>query len=433
MRVVAAAALALLAALAPARADPAGHGGPVRALAVAEGGLVASGGFDSGVVLWPPGGGAAARRLTGHDAAVNGVVVAPDGARAVSVGDDGLAIGWDLAAGAERWRVATGAKLAAAAASPDGTLAAVASWDGTVRLLRTADGAPAAELDLGRGRERATGVAFVGPGGELVAAAGHLGTVRVWRAADGSLAREWRSPGLGVAALAGAAGGLIAAGGPDRGVRLWDAATGEPRGGELVGHGRPVSALALSRDGRWLASGAVDGQLVLWDVATGRPVAEALAGKGPVWALAFGARELHAGGMDGVVRRWSVPALEPLGRPPARVAVAAAPVPAGHERGAALFRACAVCHTLTPDGGNRAGPSLLGVLGRRAGTLPGYAYSPALAGSGIVWTEETVGRLFEVGPDVLTPGSKMPLQRVPDAADRAALVAYIRAAGERGP
>ena len=97
-------------------------------------------------------------------------------------------------------------------------------------------------------------------------------------------------------------------------------------------------------------------------------------------------------------------------------------------RGEALFKACALCHTLEPDGGNRAGPTLWGVFGRQAGAVPDYPYSEALAASGIIWTGETIARLFEVGPDILTPGSKMPVQRLPDPEDRADLVAFLRQA-----
>jgi len=98
------------------------------------------------------------------------------------------------------------------------------------------------------------------------------------------------------------------------------------------------------------------------------------------------------------------------------------------EHGKALFRACAFCHTLTPDGGNRAGPTLWNLFGRPAGAVDGYRYSAALKDSGIVWNEDTVARLFEVGPDAMTPGSKMPLQTIPSASDRADLVAYLKAA-----
>ena len=89
-------------------------------------------------------------------------------------------------------------------------------------------------------------------------------------------------------------------------------------------------------------------------------------------------------------------------------------------------RKCSICHTLTEDGGRRAGPSLMGVFGRRAGTLDGYAYSDALIGSDLTWSEETLDKLFDLGPAHYTPGSKMPMQRIVRAADRGDLIAYLK-------
>lgn len=71
-------------------------------------------------------------------------------------------------------------------------------------------------------------------------------------------------------------------------------------------------------------------------------------------------------------------------------------------------------------------PSLKGVFGRRAGTVKGYRYSQALEGSDIVWTEETIDQLFDLGPDHVTPGSKMPMQRIASARDRADLIAFLK-------
>ena len=94
------------------------------------------------------------------------------------------------------------------------------------------------------------------------------------------------------------------------------------------------------------------------------------------------------------------------------------------DPGAEVFRACVACHTLDPDSGNRAGPTLHGLFGRRIATLPGYNFSEALKHLDIVWTAETVAKLFEVGPAAYTPGTKMPEQKVgPD--DRAALVRFL--------
>ncbi|WP_029008436.1 c-type cytochrome [Azospirillum halopraeferens] len=104
-------------------------------------------------------------------------------------------------------------------------------------------------------------------------------------------------------------------------------------------------------------------------------------------------------------------------------------LPAGDPgKGEALFRACAFCHTLGPEGGRRAGPTLHRLFGRVAGAVDGYPYSDALRSSGIVWTEDTVSRLFEIGPDTMTPGSKMPLQRMTDPQQRADLIAYLKRA-----
>ena len=93
-----------------------------------------------------------------------------------------------------------------------------------------------------------------------------------------------------------------------------------------------------------------------------------------------------------------------------------------------LFQACAACHTLTPDGGNRAGPTLHGVFGRRIATAPGYNFSPALKDLDIVWGRETIARLFEIGPSRYTPGTKMPEQTINNHADREALVRFLEKA-----
>jgi cytochrome c len=98
---------------------------------------------------------------------------------------------------------------------------------------------------------------------------------------------------------------------------------------------------------------------------------------------------------------------------------------AAPERGAQVFRACAACHTLTPDDGARAGPTLHGVMGRRIATAPGYNFSDALKGMDIVWTKDTVARLFEIGPNAMTPGTKMPEQVITSAEDRRALVEWL--------
>ena len=130
---------------------------------------------------------------------------------------------------------------------------------------------------------------------------------------------------------------------------------------------------------------------------------------------------------DRTIRRWDAVTGDHIGQ----VAIAGAEDPlAAHadDRGAQVFRACVACHTLTPDEGNRAGPTLHGVFGRRIATLPGYNFSPALKKLDIVWTPETVSRLFEIGPMAYTPGTKMPEQKIGSAEDRNALVKFLEKA-----
>ncbi len=81
---------------------------------------------------------------------------------------------------------------------------------------------------------------------------------------------------------------------------------------------------------------------------------------------------------------------------------------------------CAMCHIA---GGGGQGPSLKGVVGRPAGSLAGFAYTPALKGSGLTWTAANLDR-FLTNPGALVPGTAM-LIRVNDAAQRAALIRFL--------
>ena len=86
------------------------------------------------------------------------------------------------------------------------------------------------------------------------------------------------------------------------------------------------------------------------------------------------------------------------------------------------------CHTLHAGDTNRAGPTLAGIFGRKIATLPGYRFSEALKRLDIVWTPETVAKLFEVGPMTYTPGTKMPDQKIGAPEDREALVRFLEKA-----
>ena len=91
-------------------------------------------------------------------------------------------------------------------------------------------------------------------------------------------------------------------------------------------------------------------------------------------------------------------------------------------RGKSAFVVCSGCHVLSGTG--YAGPSLAGVVGRRAATAPGFAYSKALQASGIVWTEPALDS-FLADPQKAVPGTAMPIG-APDPKDRADVIAYLK-------
>lgn len=95
--------------------------------------------------------------------------------------------------------------------------------------------------------------------------------------------------------------------------------------------------------------------------------------------------------------------------------------PAGDPvRGQNLYGACMGCHSLDQ---NDVGPRHRGVVGRKAGTVPGYRYSDALAHSGIVWTPANLDRWLS-GPQAMVPGAKM-FFHLTQARDRADVIAYL--------
>lgn len=91
--------------------------------------------------------------------------------------------------------------------------------------------------------------------------------------------------------------------------------------------------------------------------------------------------------------------------------------------GARVFARCSVCHTTVP-GKNGLGPSLAGVVGRKAGSVPGFSYSPAMKASGIVWTKEKI-QTFITNPQALVKGTRMMAPPVTNPKDRADVAAYL--------
>jgi cytochrome c len=91
--------------------------------------------------------------------------------------------------------------------------------------------------------------------------------------------------------------------------------------------------------------------------------------------------------------------------------------------GKLVFAQCRTCH-VTDAGVNKTGPSLNGIIGRKSGSVPGFAYSPANSSSGITWTKEKLFQYLEK-PQRVIPKTKMIFAGLPDAQKRADVIAYL--------
>jgi cytochrome c len=418
MRSLSAFAILLMLATPPAHAQLRGHGGPVRAVAIsADGAAALSGSFDSSAIRWSLTRNAAEQVLRFHDDAVNAVALLRDG-RAVTAGADGRIAIWSEGK-TQPDTVLQGhtAPIVALSVSPDGATLASAAWDQTVRLWPLAGG----EARVLEGHtQNVNGVAFTPDGKSVVSAAYDL-TLRIWPL-EGGVPTVVTLPAP-LSAVAVAADEIVAAGA--NGIVYFLDSAGKQKG-EVQASPTPVISLGVSRDGALVAAAGIRGSVAVIE-RKDRKLARTLVGPGlPVWSVAFlpDNRTMLTGGTDRMIRRWDAITGEHIGavamdeRQDPLAAYAGDP-------GAEIYRACVACHTLSPDEGNRAGPTLAGIFGRKIATLAGYNFSDALKKLDIVWTPETVAKLFEVGPAEYTPGTKMPEQRIGSAEDRKALTDFL--------
>ncbi|WP_422049293.1 c-type cytochrome [Shimia sp.] len=398
-----------------------GHGGPIKGIAVSpDGRQILTASFDNSLGFWRD---QEPLWLEGHEAAVNSVVFVTD-TLAVSAGDDFAVRLWDLSAGTSQLLGQHKGKVMALRVAPDGGSVASASWDGTVGIWPLSGGASRSiQVD-----SNVNDVAFAQDGAALFSASAD-GKIRLYDTATGDLRQLFLTNGFGVNTLVlredlgwlafGAVDGVTKIVTPDTAELIKD----------ITLERRPILAMTSSRDGRHLAVGDGEGYILMlntedWSIANDIRATH----RGPIWALAFSAdgENIHAGGLDEAMFSW------PLSDPddtPRMVAEGRAFLNGNDSasNGERQFqRKCSICHTLTGDSARRAGPTLKDVFGREAGTVSDYSYSDTLLTSDVIWTSQTIDALFDLGPDVYIAGTKMPVQRITRAEDRADLIAYLR-------
>jgi cytochrome c len=93
-------------------------------------------------------------------------------------------------------------------------------------------------------------------------------------------------------------------------------------------------------------------------------------------------------------------------------------------RGEQLYADCIACHPVERDV-HGIGPSLAGIIGRKAGEIAGYRYSGPLRRSGLTWTAEALDT-FIADPQASVPANRMPYAGMTNAAERADLIAYLQ-------
>jgi cytochrome c len=418
-----------------------GHGGPVHAIQLNEAKTRAlTGSFDYSMMLWDIGADKpkVLKRFDEHDHWVKAVSFLPGEKRALAGGGRDVWL-WDLESG-KSVHIFKGhtAEISALALSPDGKWAASASSDRTVRLWNLKNLKPGPVLTGHKGP--VNGVAFSRDGKNIYTAS-YDGTVVLWDSNTGAFKRVLYRHGFGINTMRRLPGGEQLVFGALNGKALViDGKTGE-RVHEFKSIQGPYLAIAIQEKPGLLAlsgfqkkGGDVIGIIRVVRLGDWAPIEEYEDPRGLIWVMDFGplGATIYYGGKDDYVAVWQV-------RPRKPFETLSGPVPRRYERtktddpGELQFaRKCSLCHTLTSNGGNRAGPSLYKLFGRKAGSLPGYPYSDALKKADIVWSEETIELLFGLGPNHYTPGTKMPLQRIADPKTREALIAFLKVATENG-
>ncbi|KAG1682739.1 Vegetative incompatibility protein HET-E-1 [Nymphon striatum] len=407
-----------------------GHGGPVNTVAVSpNGGKAISGSLDYAVMLWdikPPQITKKPKRFVEHRGAVSAVIFLPSGTHALSSGDDGIVYLWDVNKKELQHKFeGHKAKVVALSVSENSRIAASASWDGTIRLWDLEAKKALHEITI---QNEIVNTVLISADAKRVYSGGRDGKLRSWNAETGELIKVIHTHGWPINIMRWLPDHKhIVLGTSNGDVQVLDINTHKINK-ILIPHEKPVLGLAVSSKHNLFASGGSDGVIRVWKIKDWSSIGETQTVPGPVWALAFSGdgKGMYYGSLDDEVKFWEIAPISDENwwkKKKTRRFQVKSGLPLGELQ---FARKCSVCHTLSPTDANRAGPTLHKIFGRKAGSLPDYPYSEGVKKSKVIWNKKSIDELFTKGPQAVVPGSKMPLQKIPNDKNREALIEYLR-------
>ncbi|MBN2304118.1 MAG: protein kinase [Anaerolineae bacterium] len=296
-----------------------GHTGSVGTVAMIPDGTHAISGGDDGLLLvWDLTSGEMVQILTGHTDQVRSIAVTPDGTRAISGADDAAVIVWDLESGEALYTLTGHADdVFAVAVSPDERRVISGSRDQTLILWDLDSGEAIRQYGAGEtGHEsRVTCVAF-SPDGQTVLSGSADKTLILWDVASGGiLGRLEGHEDVITSAAFSPNGRQILSASADKTLVLWDVQS-LTIVNRLIGHTERVTAVAFGPGGRWAVSGAgnpfagasSDNSLILWDLFLGQPVRVYRGHSRSITGVAVSpdGRTIISAAADSTLRVWAV-------------------------------------------------------------------------------------------------------------------------------